>query len=467
MKGNEVRTSVIIPVYNAKDYLRACVESVLDQTQKEIEIVLVDDGSTDGSSQMIQYYEGHYSFIKGIYQKNQKLGAARNAGMRAASGQYIYFLDADDYISRDLFEKCYQTAEEEELDFVMFDAVTVVEGRAADFREGSYEEEYDRSGLGIDGKIYSGTEYWDVFFSRQGIFSNAYLFYINAEFLRKNQLYFEPGIFYEDMEWMVRMYACAGKTAYIADKFYFRRIHRDSIMTIQYNDMHMRSCISVCRKLTQMSIDEEDRSKQKMILSVFKIMMGRLREIVEVYYKEGRLKHIQDEILKSCRYMFCIYESIGRKDKGFQVEILLTAGAIERIFQVYKSGAETLNLKLEKYKWKLVEDDMQKFPLNKMGQVVGIYGTGVVCERFLSLYRKYVGEFSASVFFIDTYKEGKRQYHGCMLYNIRDMEDIRVDSIIIASSHYRNEMLENIQKYCSTEPRIFFIPELVNVLWKQ
>ena len=79
---NKIKTSVIIPVYNTEKYLDACVESVLAQTQEEIEIILVDDGSTDGSRRIIEKYEKTYSFVKAVFQENQKLGAARNAGVK-------------------------------------------------------------------------------------------------------------------------------------------------------------------------------------------------------------------------------------------------------------------------------------------------------------------------------------------------------------------------------------------------
>lgn len=105
MSKNSIKTSVIIPIYNTEKYLKECIESVITQTQKEIEIILVDDCSTDQSRKIIEEYTKKYSFVKAIYQEvNLKQGTARNVGVKAALGEYIYFLDSDDYISNTLLK---------------------------------------------------------------------------------------------------------------------------------------------------------------------------------------------------------------------------------------------------------------------------------------------------------------------------------------------------------------------------
>lgn len=96
--------SLIIPVYNAKKYLDKCICSVLNQTEVPDEIILVDDGSTDGSSDICNNYAHKYPFIKVIHKKNGGLGFARNSGLDIATCQYISFLDSDDYLDQDFFQ---------------------------------------------------------------------------------------------------------------------------------------------------------------------------------------------------------------------------------------------------------------------------------------------------------------------------------------------------------------------------
>lgn len=105
--------SVVIPIYNVEAYLDACVNSVINQSYQNIEIILVDDGSTDSSPQMCDSYAKKDSRIKVIHQPNAGLSMARNAGMACAIGSYIYFLDSDDYIAPNTIQILYEAIEKE------------------------------------------------------------------------------------------------------------------------------------------------------------------------------------------------------------------------------------------------------------------------------------------------------------------------------------------------------------------
>lgn len=459
MTVNTVKTSVIIPVYNTEDYLEACVNSVLNQTQKEIEVILVDDGSTDGSRYIIERYVAAYSCVKAVYQTNQKLGAARNAGVNIASGKYIYFLDSDDYICADLLERCYEESEKKSLDFLMFDSIAFTEGKITELRKGSTEENYDRSTLGIENKVYSGGEYWDCFFPVCGIYSNAYLIYMNADFLRKNKLYFEPGIFYEDMDWIVRVYAYAKKVAYIPGKLHFRRIHPGSIMTVHYNSAHVNSSIFLLKKLTHMLGEEQDISNGRRIISIWSNMRTRFMDILETYRQENCLEDIWPEVAVFYRYLISMFKKEWKGNEDFRLKLLLTADEIEKTFYTFSFPWET-----EECKKQVVNEKMRSFGLDREKTIVGIYGMGVMCGRLFSLYQKYVGKILAKIFFIDTHQKSGGTYGGYPVYNIKDIAQIRLDCIIIASERYRDEMLKNIHENISREVKILTLPEIVKLL---
>lgn len=116
----EFEISVIIPVYNVEKTLKRCVESVLEQTFKNYEIILVDDGSPDNSGKICDEYAEKYDFIRVIHKENEGLGPTRNRGVREAKGRYIYHCDSDDWIKKDTLEAAYNNAIENDSDVVIF-----------------------------------------------------------------------------------------------------------------------------------------------------------------------------------------------------------------------------------------------------------------------------------------------------------------------------------------------------------
>ncbi len=110
------KVSIIIPIYNVEKYLRKCLDSIINQTLKDIEIICVDDESPDLSLEILKEYASKDNRIKIISQKNTGLGGARDAGLRAANGEYVGFIDADDWIDLDYFEKLYTAAKDKNAD---------------------------------------------------------------------------------------------------------------------------------------------------------------------------------------------------------------------------------------------------------------------------------------------------------------------------------------------------------------
>ena len=118
----EIKVSVIVPVYNAEEHLNQCLDTIVNQTLKEIEIICVDDGSTDNSLEILNQYAQKDTRIKVIQQKNQYAGVARNNGLKIARGEYVIFLDSDDFFKEDLLEKTYNQGKKVDADIVLFGA---------------------------------------------------------------------------------------------------------------------------------------------------------------------------------------------------------------------------------------------------------------------------------------------------------------------------------------------------------
>ena len=117
------KVSVVIPVYKVEQYLRRCVDSVLAQTLSDLEIILVDDGSPDHCPEICDEYASKHENIRVIHKPNGGLASARNAGMKVATGQYLFFLDSDDWLDADGLEQLYLCAEKYQVDFVRYRAI--------------------------------------------------------------------------------------------------------------------------------------------------------------------------------------------------------------------------------------------------------------------------------------------------------------------------------------------------------
>lgn len=142
MNEDEIKVSVIIPVYQVENYLERAVESVLAQTLREKEIILVDDGSTDASPEICDRYVAAYpDFIRVIHKENEGLGLTRNAGVQAARGKYIGFLDSDDSVEPEMYERLFDKAEQGPFDIVMCDVKIIYVDENKSSIVSSYPEE--------------------------------------------------------------------------------------------------------------------------------------------------------------------------------------------------------------------------------------------------------------------------------------------------------------------------------------
>ena len=114
------KVSIVVPVYNVKDYLEKCVDSILRQTEREFELLLIDDGSTDGSGELCDTLAERDGRVRVIHQENRGLGGARNTGIEAARGTWLLLVDSDDWIEPEILEKALKAAERENADMVSF-----------------------------------------------------------------------------------------------------------------------------------------------------------------------------------------------------------------------------------------------------------------------------------------------------------------------------------------------------------
>lgn len=206
--------SIIVPVFNVEKYLNKCIDSLLNQNidKNHYEIIIVDDESTDNSLAIAKEYEAKYENIKLISQKNKGLGGARNTGLKFASGEYILFLDSDDYLSTNSLSVILERIKRDKLDVLRFNYESIDENNiiVPITKNGLYTKVYDE-------EVVLGKEF---LVNKLGWICYAWQFIIKKDFLLENILLFNESIYFEDVEWLVRVLIKAEKAASIDIKAY-------------------------------------------------------------------------------------------------------------------------------------------------------------------------------------------------------------------------------------------------------
>jgi glycosyltransferase involved in cell wall biosynthesis len=194
------KVSVIVPVYNVEKYLAKCLDSLINQTLKEIEIIVVNDGSSDGSQAIIEYYaKNHPEKILAFNKTNGGLSDARNFGLQHAKGDFIGFIDSDDYAELDLYQNMYELAQKNGSDLVLCDLEYVYEdGRSPILMKG-YESKLGRP---IQQSVFLAPLFaWNKLYKRD--------FFLNSG------LTFPKGLWYEDIPVTVPLFAMAQNIQYL------------------------------------------------------------------------------------------------------------------------------------------------------------------------------------------------------------------------------------------------------------
>lgn len=242
---NQIKVSVVIPVYNVELYVEKAVRSIMSQTLKEIEIIVVNDGSTDSSLNIVRKLANEDSRIQIISNPNHGLSVARNLGIYRAIGEYIYFFDSDDWLEPNALELSYNKCQENKLDFLFFDAIIFSDECALEDVE---QMNYERTKLYED-RVYSGAEILEKQFSTHGYSSSACLSFIRRSYLSDIKLNFYPYLLHEDELFTCLLYINASRVGFISQAFFHRRVRVNSIMQVSFTMKNAANYLDVCREL--------------------------------------------------------------------------------------------------------------------------------------------------------------------------------------------------------------------------
>ena len=297
--------SVIIPVYNVENYLSRCLDSVLNQTYKNLEIILVDDGSTDSSSLICDEYAEKDGRVKVIHKANEGAAMARNTGLDTATGEYISFVDSDDLINKEMIEKLYAGITENNCDIAVCGYWLYFENKEID---------YEKTSRNITEKIFLNNETIDVFGWSDYVASNSvWSKLVKAELF--DGVSFPKFRTAEDLYVTFKLFHKAKKVYATDDKMYYYICRQGSLM--HGKELNTEDTINVCDLLTEYCRDEiEDNTEKE--CAIKKIVYIENNTILDNYY----LAIKRDLDKEEREYHKKLYIDAKQKYKGYVPESL-------------------------------------------------------------------------------------------------------------------------------------------------
>lgn len=280
MEKETILVSVIIPVYNIEQYLSESINSVINQTYKNTEIICINDGSTDSSLDILNGFAEKDPRIKILNKENGGASAARNEGIREAQGKYILFLDSDDYIIQNAIELLLNQAEKEELDILFFGAESFFESREIEKAHEVYKKYYERKQL-FDHAV-SGDRMLEKMMEENLYRCSVPLQFIRRSFLVKSGVRFVEGIMHEDEAFSALLLVQAERTMCTTDSFYRRRVRDNSVMTAPITSFRFESLFIVSMVLAANAITRDDYSTIGRS-AILKLSKWKYRHALEVY----------------------------------------------------------------------------------------------------------------------------------------------------------------------------------------
>lgn len=442
-----MKITAIVPIYNVEEYLEECLESLIHQINPFDEIILINDGSTDHSANICVKYCQAYSNIKFISQENKGLGAVRNIGMANATGDYIVFIDSDDYVSRNMCQKIKESIYVYAVDVLYYNALMQYDIPSNE-RPMTHSAELDYC-------MMKGKEYLYKVFPENHTFS-ACLSAYRKDFLKGNNIYFSEDTYFEDNLFSLKVSLEAQSVCSISDKLYIRRCRGGSITMGEVNIKKCSDIVTVqcslwkCLKENEIDIDNTDFTG-RFILGGMLFSLEYLNQMADVVFKKSQIKKLIYAFFKN--WMTLFYEKKLSFDQTIALLTILNEAEKwdeeeKQVFAntFYGSAGYYLAIQSElrmKLKTEAVER-IKELPLYKKGTRVGIYGIGRHTQALLNLCRKLVGGIQCNLCFIVT-ERMEDKYLGYPLLSPSECKNV-IDVVILSSKTYQQGMKETLIK---------------------
>jgi glycosyltransferase involved in cell wall biosynthesis len=282
---SNIKLSIIVPFYNVEEWIGACLESLIPLNAQDVEVILVNDGSTDGSADVAETFRNNFHHFKIFVQKNGGLSVGRNSGLNLAKGKYVFFLDSDDYIDGDEFRAFLDQTIKLDVDISVGNGKHLIENKL----QGNLKKSKVNKTLGI----VDGPTFYHVTNAKKefhiGVWSRLY----KRSFLEKYNLHFFPGVIHEDEEFGPKAFSLARCVTYIDKYFYIYRYRVGSITKNQkhkyFNTKSVPSFVQIINSLVTFMKEQPLNPQQNKVIihSIHKCFLEVLRR--ELYFTKESL----------------------------------------------------------------------------------------------------------------------------------------------------------------------------------
>lgn len=397
-----IKVSVIIPVYNVQKYIEECLQSVTGQTLQEIEIICINDKSTDSSWEKVKSLaEKDNRIVLFENEKNRGLSYNRNKGLLEAHGEYVYMLDSDDTIKENALEELYQLCQTEGLEVVSFGASSVFETEGLKRRFCNYRSEFRHQYT----EKMTGKELFKLWMEQQDWVSMVQRFFYKKEFLEKNSIRFIDGILHEDQAFTFEVLMKALAVKCIPEHYFNRRLRAGSIMTSEKTSRNMEGYLFTLWRIFQLwRMQQEDDALNH---AIWKYVNQIYQYAVSVYLllEEQFLTEGFESSYEPVNILFSILKELNMGENGFRI----TQG--QEIYQ----------------------------KLNKVESVY-IYGAGIYARRAITFLDRM--QIAVKGLLVKEKENNPRAVCGIKVYELEEIKECTELIIIGVSNKFREEVLD-------------------------
>lgn len=306
-----ILVSIIVPVYNVQSFLEECLMSLVEQTYKNIEIIIINDGSTDQSPYICDCFAHNYNNITVYHKQNGGASKARNFGLEKAKGKYIYFMDSDDFINNKSIELLVSKAEAHNADIVFFETNMIIETKNDYFTNTFYQrhESFYQPLNGLDMLIELK--------KNNDFFSSVPLLFLRRDLFNQINPFYE-GIIYEDTLFTFLIFINCGLVVHLPELLYNRRVRSESIMTSKQTDKNFISILKIYEETYNLLYRFGDnKKKEKVIKEQLEFLF---KTAMDIYWKLDYTNMIKIKTEK--KYLFNLALMTFAKDRYKNILIL-------------------------------------------------------------------------------------------------------------------------------------------------